>query len=585
ECRGPRNQDNRNMNQDSSRRTVNVEENFSKAMVAIDGAEMRKYLPTWLLWLSQTQRLICTPTIDLSNSGLEEFQQPEFEGYGPKASKSVCKDISNEVKNTPDAPLGKKLVSEKEKQTVFPTKKESAKQQEKPARKPVKYAEMYRSQKPMGNQRNWNNLKSQQLGGDFVMYNKACFVCGSFDHVHAHCNYHQREGMVNGNNYTRVNYNYSAKKAHPNSHRNMTPRAVLMKTGLKPLNTARPVNTAHPKTIGYLQKEDQGYVDSGCSRHMTCNMSYLSDFKEFDGGYVTFGGGARGGRITGKGTLKTGKLEFEDGYIVMDLQFNLFSVLQMCDKKNNVLFIDIACFVLSPDFNLPSESQVLLKVPRKNNMYSVDMKNIILKESLTCLVVKATLDESMLWHRRLGHINFKTINKLVKDNLVRGLPVKHFENDQTYVACLKGKHHKASCKSKIQNSITQPLFMLHMDLFDLTFVSSLMNKKYCLIVTDDYSRFTWVFFLASKDETSGILKNFITKIENLVDKKVKIIRCDNGTEFKNRVMNEFCEKKGIKREFSVARTPQQNVVAERRNMTLIKAARTMLADSKLPTTF
>ncbi|GJT06156.1 putative ribonuclease H-like domain-containing protein [Tanacetum coccineum] len=112
-----------------------------------------------------------------------------------------------------------------------------------------------------------------------------------------------------------------------------------------------------------------------------------------------------------------------------------------------------------------------------------------------------------------------------------------------------------------------------------------MNKKYCLVVTDDYSRFTWVFFLASKDKTSGILKSFITQIENLVDKKVKIIRCDNGTEFKNRVMSEFCEKKGIKREFSVARTPQQNGVAERRNRTLIEAARTMLADSKLPTTF
>ncbi|GJU58786.1 putative ribonuclease H-like domain-containing protein [Tanacetum coccineum] len=112
-----------------------------------------------------------------------------------------------------------------------------------------------------------------------------------------------------------------------------------------------------------------------------------------------------------------------------------------------------------------------------------------------------------------------------------------------------------------------------------------MNKKYCLVVTDDYSRFTWVFFLASKDETSGILKSFITEIENLVDKKVKIIRCDNGTEFKNRVMSEFCEKKGIKREFSIARTPQQNGVAERRNRTLIEAARTMLADSKLPTTF
>ncbi|GJU12102.1 putative ribonuclease H-like domain-containing protein [Tanacetum coccineum] len=112
-----------------------------------------------------------------------------------------------------------------------------------------------------------------------------------------------------------------------------------------------------------------------------------------------------------------------------------------------------------------------------------------------------------------------------------------------------------------------------------------MNKKYCLVVTDDYSRFTWIFFLATKDETSGILKSFITEVENLVDKKVKIIRCDNGTEFKNRVMSEFCEKKGIKREFSVVKTPQQNGVAERRNRTLIEADRTMLADSKLPTTF
>ncbi|GKC71750.1 putative ribonuclease H-like domain-containing protein [Tanacetum coccineum] len=211
-------------------------------------------------------------------------------------------------------------------------------------------------------------------------------------------------------------------------------------------------------------------------------------------------------------------------------------------------------------------------------MYSVDMKNIVPKECLTCLVAKATLDESMLCHRRLGHVKFKIINRLVKENLVRSLPTKRFENDQTCVAYLKGKQHKASCKFKIQNSITQHLFMLHMDLFGPTFVSSLMNKKYCLVVTDDYSRFTWVFFLTSKDEISGILKSFIIEIENLVDKKVKIIRCDNGIEFKNRVMSEVCEKKGIKKEFSVSRTPQQNGVAERRNRTLIEAARTMLVD-------
>ncbi|GJS47014.1 putative ribonuclease H-like domain-containing protein [Tanacetum coccineum] len=177
------------------------------------------------------------------------------------------------------------------------------------------------------------------------------------------------------------------------------------------------------------------------------------------------------------------------------------------------------------------------------------------------------------------------MNKLVKENLVRGLPSKLFENDQTCVACQKGKQHRGSYKSKTENSISFPLHLLHMDLFDPTFVKSLMKKMYCLVVTDDYSRFTWVFFLATKDETSCILKSFITGIENLVDHKVKVIRCDNGIEFKNREMNQFYEMKCILRQFSVAKTPQQNGVAERRNKTLIEAARTMLADSKLPTTF
>ncbi|GJZ92311.1 ribonuclease H-like domain-containing protein [Tanacetum coccineum] len=311
-------------------------------------------------------RLFSPPNLDLSNSGLEEFQQPEFKGYGPKTSKSISEDISNEVRESPDAPLVKELVSDDklEKKTVFPTIAKidfvRAKQQENPVRKPVKYVEMYR-----------------------------------FDHVQANCNYNQRERVVSGNNYTRVNYNYSTKKAHPSAHRNMAPRAVLMKTGLRPLNTTRPINTAHPKTIvysarpmlrfsksaqstvkrpyqvkttltnknfsqkvntakgsfytarpkavntarpnsavvnvvranqGHLQKEDKGYVDSGCPRHMTGNMSYLSDFKEFDEGYVTFRGGAKGGKITGKGTLKISKLDFEDVYFVKELQFNLFRI-------------------------------------------------------------------------------------------------------------------------------------------------------------------------------------------------------------------------------------------------------------------
>ncbi|GKF61500.1 ribonuclease H-like domain-containing protein, partial [Tanacetum coccineum] len=168
---------------------------------------------------------------------------------------------------------------------------------------------------------------------------------------------------------------------------------------------------------GMPQQDDKGFVNSGCSRHMTGNIAYLSDFKEFDGDYVTFGRGAHGGRITGKGTLKTDILDFEDVYFINELKFNLFSVSQMCDKKNYVLFTDTKCLVLSSNFKLPDESQILLKTPRKDNMYSFDMKNIGPKESLTFLVAKATSDESMLWHRRLGHISFKNINKLVKDNI------------------------------------------------------------------------------------------------------------------------------------------------------------------------
>nr|GFC85273.1 putative ribonuclease H-like domain-containing protein [Tanacetum cinerariifolium] len=207
-------------------------------------------------------------------------------------------------------------------------------------------------------------------------------------------------------------------------------------------------------------------------------------------------------------------------------------------------------------------------------MYSIDLNNIVPHKDLTCLVAKASADECILWHRRLGHLNVKTMNKLVRHNLVRGLPTKSFDNDHTCTACLKGKKHKASCKSKLVNSVTKPLHILRMDLFGPTSVSSISHKWYCLVVTDDFSRFTWTFFLRTKDETSDILKKFITEIENLKDYKVKIIRCDNGGEFRNKEMNDFCSQKGIKREFSNAGTPQKNGVAEKRNRTLIEAART-----------
>nr|GEX98115.1 ribonuclease H-like domain-containing protein [Tanacetum cinerariifolium] len=169
---------------------------------------------------------------------------------------------------------------------------------------------------------------------------------------------------------------------------------------------------------------DKRVIDSGCSRHMIGNMSYLSDFKELNGGYVAFGGNPKGGKISRKDKIRTGKLYFDDVYFVKELKFNLFSVSQMCNKKNSVLFTDTECLVLSPEFKMPDESQVLLRVPRENNMYNVNLKNIVPSRDLTCVFTKATLDESNLWHKKPDHINFKTMNKLVKGNLVRGLPRK-----------------------------------------------------------------------------------------------------------------------------------------------------------------
>ncbi|GJS01645.1 putative ribonuclease H-like domain-containing protein [Tanacetum coccineum] len=232
---------------------------------------------------------------------------------------------------------------------------------------------------------------------------------------------------------------------------------------------------------------------------MTGNKACLAEYQDFNGGPVAFGGCK--GYITGKGKIKTRKIEFED------LQhFNLFSVSQICDKKNQVLFTDFECLVLSPEFKLPDANQVLLRIPRQSNMYSFNLENIVPSGGLACLIAKATIDESNKWHRRLGH---------------------------------KGKQHKASCKAKSVSSISQPLQLLHMDLFGPTSVRSLNHKTYCLVITDDFSRFSWVLFLRTKDETSGILKDFIRQIENQLNQKVKTIRCDNGTEFKNRDVIEF----------------------------------------------
>nr|GEW47855.1 retrovirus-related Pol polyprotein from transposon TNT 1-94 [Tanacetum cinerariifolium] len=496
------------------------------------------------------------PKKDMSWTGLHEYEDDTVTDYSRPslAIESTSDDVQNKntfVTKTEPSPstISPKLFIKFVKASDSPNKSKTDKVET--AKKPVvKYAEQYRksTKKPnvRGNQRNWNNLKIHQLGANFVMKKKACFNYGDFDHLAYDCLRSQ-----------------SRAPWVPTINRNFTiVNRKLPTASIKFFTSSIKFSTADMGKKGNVVKasaslnniDDKGYWDSGCSRHMTGNISYLSNYEPFDRGYVSFGQG--GCKITGKGTIKTGKLEFENVYFVKDLKYNLFIVSQIRDNKNIVLFTDLECIVLGRNFKLLDDTNVFLRTPRRHNMYSIDLNNIVPHKDLTCLVAKSSADECKLWHRRLGHLNFKTMNRLFRHNLVRGLPSKCFENDHNCTVCLKGKQNKASCKSKLVNSMTKPLHTLHMDLFGPT-----------------------------SDETSGILRKFITEIENLKDLKVKIIRCDNGGEFRNKEMDDFCSQKGIKREFSNARTPQQNGVAKRRNRALIEAAGTMLADAKLLVTF
>ena len=202
----------------------------------------------------------------------------------------------------------------------------------------------------------------------------------------------------------------------------------------------------------------------------------------------------------------------------------------------------------------------------------------------TAFYSKASSDESWLWHKKLSHLNFKTMNSLVKRELVRGLPQMEFTQEGLCEACQKGKSKKAPHKSTHTYAITEPLQLIHMDLFGPVNVMSMSKKRYALETPQmviEYSKYTWVLFLHSKDETPQMVIDHLKLIE--LDSKfpVRAIRSDNGTEFKNQLLNDFCSDKGISRQYSAPRTPQQNGVVERKNCTLIEAARTMLSESRL----
>nr|GEV59050.1 retrovirus-related Pol polyprotein from transposon TNT 1-94 [Tanacetum cinerariifolium] len=307
---------------------------------------------------------------------------------------------------------------------------------------------------------------------------------------------------------------------------------------------------------------------------MTENIKLLINFVWKFLGTVRFGNNHIAA-ILGYGDLKWGNITITRVYFVEGLGHNLFSVGQFCNADLEVAFRRNTCFIKDLD------GVDLLKGNRSTNLYTINLYDMALASPI-CLMARATPTKSWLWHQRLSHLNFDTINDLAKNDLVSGLLKFKYAKEHFCPSCEQGKSKRASHPPKLVSNSKQRLHLLHMDLCGPMRVTSINGKWYVLVIVDDYSRYTWVYFLRIKDETSEVIKSFLKKIYVRLQAPVIIVRTDNKTEFKNHVLKEYFDSVGITHKTSAAKTPQQNRVVERRNRTLVEAARTMLIFSHAP---
>nr|GEU53485.1 retrovirus-related Pol polyprotein from transposon TNT 1-94 [Tanacetum cinerariifolium] len=228
----------------------------------------------------------------------------------------------------------------------------------------------------------------------------------------------------------------------------------------------------------------------------------------------------------------------------------------VCDSDLEVAFCQHTCFIRNLD------GVDLLTGSRRNNLYTLSLKDMMASSPIY-LLSKASKTKSWLWHRHLSHLNFGAINHLARQGLVRGLPKLKFKKDLLCLACAMGKSKKKSHKPKYEDTNQEKLYLFHMDLCGPMRVESVNGKKYILVIVDDYSRFTWVKFLRSKDEAPDFIIKFLKMIQVRLKVPVRRIQIDNETEFVNQTLREYFEQVGISHETSVARSLQQNGVVER----------------------
>jgi transposase InsO family protein len=319
-------------------------------------------------------------------------------------------------------------------------------------------------------------------------------------------------------------------------------------------------------------------IDSGCTNHMTGEKKMITSYvKNKDSQDTIIFGDGNQGKVKGLGKIAiTSEHSISNVFLVESLEYNLLYMSQLCNMGYNCLFTNIDVSVFRSDGSLAFKGVLDSKL----YLFDFSKENANLD---ACLIAKTNM--GWLWHHRLAHVGMKNLHKLLKGDHVLGLTNVCFEKDKPCVACQVGKQVGSTHHSKNVMTTLRPLELLHMDLFGPVAYLSIGGSKYGLVIVDDFSCFTWVFFLQDKSETQGTLKRFLRRAQNEFELKVKKIRSDNGFEFKNLQVEEYFEEEGIKHEFSAPYTPQQNGVVERKNRTLIDMARMMLGEYKTPEQF
>jgi len=304
----------------------------------------------------------------------------------------------------------------------------------------------------------------------------------------------------------------------------------------------------------------------GKEKIMVPRQQFLTLTKK-EGGNVKFGGN-QSGKIIGTGTIGNFSISINNVWLVDDLEHNLLSISQFCDNGYDVMFGKTNCTVINKDDN-----SIVFKGKRIENVYKMNFSKLV-DQKVICLI--SMNDKQWVWHIRLGHANWRLISKLSKLQLIKGLPNINYHSDALCGACQKGKIVKSSFKTKDIVSTSRPLELLHIDLFGPVNTASLYGSKYRLVIVYDHNRWTWVKFLRSKDNAYDVFSNFCTQIQSEKEINILKVRSDHGGEFENESFETFCEKHGIIHEFSSPRTPPQNGVVERKNITLQEMARTMI---------